>query len=98
MSDERTPEQKAADEAVRAALEQHEAAYRPDHTGMTSSVLVDFVTIAAMRGFMDDGSDGSRIVIGTPNSGDSPAYMLVGLLELAKAEITEGFLYQDRED
>lgn len=82
MSDERTDDQRAADEQLRLALEAVAAAYAEDESA--GWVLTEYLCIYAQRGWDDEGD--SCTAVGTAVDGDStPIHSLLGLAEYASA-------------
>jgi hypothetical protein len=73
----RTPEQRAADNALTAAIESVWAAYDNDPD---RGVLTDFIVVAARAGFDDDGDRWTSV--GTFTRDNSvPLHVQLGLLE-----------------
>lgn len=79
----RTPEQKAADEALTAAIEAVRDAYA-DETESRSYLLTDYVVISAGTRFADDGESWSQVAM-IYRDNDVPAYRVIGLLDFALA-------------
>lgn len=73
----RTPEQKAADDALDAAIESALAAHDLK-TGVTS----DYIVIVAQQHFDDDGNQRTNVARLVPGDG-VPHYRLLGLLDYA---------------
>lgn len=82
----RTAEQKAADDALTAAIEQVRAAYCDDEPD--GAVLTDYVVVQVWQGWDADG-DGYTITASHPRDQDVPLYRLLGLLEYARARYRE---------
>lgn len=76
MSDSRSAEQRAADDALTAAIEQVNRAYYGD----SDRLLTDYVVIFAEQSWDDDGD--SITAVGTnPRDGDMAIYKTIGLLD-----------------
>lgn len=78
----RTPEERATNDAIEAAIEAYREVYRVDHPEATHGTLVDWIVIAAeIKPDMDDSSeDITAYSIIMPNGG-VPWYRSRGLLE-----------------
>ena len=74
----RTPEQRAADDALTAAVEQMIAAYGNNPESPT--VLTDYLVLVGMQGFDRDG-DSETWVMSHPRDGNLPLYRQLGLLD-----------------
>ncbi|MBX4168058.1 hypothetical protein K3M35_05175 [Rhodococcus sp. DMU2021] len=74
----RTPEQIAADDALTAAIENHQAAYHDDNEG----VLTDYLVIAG-RTFWDDDGDQVEAVYLTVRDDSVSLSKQLGLVEFA---------------
>lgn len=92
MSD-KTPAQREADEAIRAALDLHNEAYRARDSQMQHGVLVDWVITYVAKGFLDDGGSATRYV--TEMSEGTAWHSALGLLRMARMEIESQ--YEDEE-
>lgn len=80
----RTPEQKAADEALTEAIEGVWRAYDPDDDD--PGLLTDYLVIAVRRGFDAEGD--SWTSVGSFSRDDSvPAHTQLGLLEQRRAAL-----------
>lgn len=79
----RTAEQKAADDALTAAIEAVRDAYS-DETGSREYLLTDYVVISAGTRFADDGESWSQVAM-IYRDNDIPAYRILGLLDFALA-------------
>jgi hypothetical protein len=86
MSDDRTPEQRASDEALDAAIRRSAAAYSPDAPGL----VVGWV---ACIGIMDSngGVDHSGVAWHMP-FGTQPWHITLGILEAARLRVQADFL------
>ena len=73
----RTPEQKAADEAMREAVQRQREAY-----GYGDGVIVDMVVVGSVIGFDEDG-DEVITNFATHDRDNIPLYRLLGLCEYA---------------
>lgn len=78
---DRTPAQMQADQWLQEAVEAHNAAYAPEDSEMTNSVVTEFVVAYAARGFDDDGGDVFRSVV-HPSRSATP-HGATGLLQTA---------------
>jgi hypothetical protein len=78
---QRSPEQKVADEALRAAIE---TLARMDSEGENDGVLVDFMVVAQYASFDDEGHEVSAYFLQFPN-GALATHRAVGLADYAKA-------------
>ncbi|GLY32120.1 hypothetical protein [Kineosporia sp. NBRC 101731] len=80
MTDPRTPEQSAADEALTKAIEATLAAY---HDSDQPFLLTDYIVITCQRAW--DGEDGEPLTaVGTIHrDGDVPIHVCLGLAEYA---------------
>lgn len=79
MTDQRTPEQRDADDNLTTAVNRVRAAYFPDTVGR---LLTDYVVVAADQTFDDTGDP--ELAIGTlVRDGQQPHYRTVGLLTIA---------------
>lgn len=79
MSDSRTAEQRAADEALTAAIEATLRAYSDSETPM---VLTDYIVVSSERSWDEDGDP--MTAIGTIHrDGDIPIHVCLGLAEYA---------------
>ena len=74
----RTPEQVTADDALTAAIENHQAAYHDDNEG----VLTDYILIA-QRTFWDDDGDRCESTYLTVRDGNLGLSRQLGLLAFA---------------
>ncbi|MET8430143.1 hypothetical protein [Nocardia sp. NPDC004860] len=74
----RTPEQKAADEALTAAIEHAMRVYFDD--GDDPGLLMDYTVIAA-RGGIDDEGDRWTSVVTLTRDDNVPGYIQIGLLD-----------------
>lgn len=93
MTDSRTPEQRAADDALTAAVEQALAAYsEPDRPW----VLTEYVVVTAQQTY-DEAGDGLTAVGCIYRDGDVPMHRVLGLLEYA-ATRTRKRIATDDED
>lgn len=90
----RTPEQKAADEAVTAAVEAQLAAY--SEPGEEPALLTDYVVLSAQRGFDDDGRSFTTYA-SMPRDGDLPIHVLLGLTAYAAANYKQMATAEDDE-
>jgi hypothetical protein len=81
----RSDEQKAADEALTAAIQQVRTAYYPDEGD--PGILTDYYVMSAWQGWSEEG-EGFTSMMSTPRDGDLPLYRILGLLDygLAAAE------------
>ncbi len=80
----RTDEQRAADEALTAAIEQVRAAYYPEDRG--TSVLTEYLVIFAELSYDPDG-DAETTVGLHPRDGDGPVYQQIGLAAWADSRL-----------
>jgi hypothetical protein len=97
MSDERTDPQKAADDALEAALVLHEAAYRhPESQIRGSAIVTESVVIYAARGFDDAGED-VYVTVSHPSDSATPHGSL-GLLESARLDFQANYYGWNEED
>ncbi len=83
----RTPEQKAADQALTDAIDAVYRAY--NHVeALTEAdgpvVLTDYVVVCAFQGWDSDGDQFTQIML-TPRDGDMPVYRILGLLDYGVA-------------
>lgn len=78
MSDDRTPGQKAADEALRDAIERAAHAY-----GEQGSVLTDFLVIGSWQYWDDDGHECTAYNTLLPDS-TMPVHRVLGLAEYVR--------------
>lgn len=75
----RTPDQVAADEKLRAAVEEHRRFWHGQQ-GADESVLTEFVVVGALMRFNDDGVPAFEVF--TEHTEDAmPAYRIVGMLD-----------------
>lgn len=84
MSDFRTDEQKAADEALTAAIEGVALAYGGD--AREHPLLTDYVVICVQRGWADDGEPITAVGM-FPRDGDVPIHTQLGLVEYMAARM-----------
>lgn len=82
MTDTRTPEQQAADEAIRTAIQNALAVYGWSGDG----VLVDYAVVTASQRFADDGSTLTSYARLMTN-GAVPHYRIIGLLDVHLTEL-----------
>lgn len=82
-TDTRTPEQKAADEQLTAAIEANLHAYRADRP---ASVLSEYVVLAASHRWNDDGEPVTSVAT-IYRDGDVPWHRAMGLVELARTRM-----------
>lgn len=80
-TDTRTPEQKAADEQLTAAIEAHQRAY-----GEPPAVLSEYVVLAASHRWDDDGEPVTAVAL-IYRDGDLPWHRALGLVELARTRM-----------
>ncbi|MDG4832427.1 hypothetical protein O7627_24410 [Solwaraspora sp. WMMD1047] len=78
MTDSRTPEQRAADDALTAAIQQTLDAY----AGSGPWLLTEYVVVTAQQGYDEDG-DGITAVGQLYRDGDVPLHRALGLLDHA---------------
>ncbi|MCW2601855.1 MAG: hypothetical protein JWM02_3684 [Frankiales bacterium] len=77
MSDDRSPDQIAADDALTAAVEAINAAYYPDDD---PRILTDYLVVYVQQSFDEDGN--ATVAIGAhPRDGDLPLYRQIGMLD-----------------
>jgi len=82
----RTEEQKAADEALTAALEECHRVYFGADQGV---IMTDYLAVVAHQGIVGDGT--SKTVISTlVRDGDIPNYRVLGLIEYAHSAMRNG--------
>lgn len=81
----RTPEQKAADEALTAAIEAVWDAYADDPD---RGVLTDYTVVGACAGFDEDG-DRLTLVGAFTRDGNVPIHVQIGLLEYRLARLRD---------
>lgn len=79
MSDDRTAEQRKADAALTAAIDQVRAAYYGEPE---ASVLMEYVVVASRQSYADDGEPESEIAL-MPRDGNQPLHRLLGLIGYA---------------
>lgn len=95
MTDERTTEQRDADQAVQEALEQHMRAYS-EHLPDTPTVLVDWIFAYAGKLWADDGDQLTRY--GTFLGPNTAAYSGMGLLNCMTIYLDGRYINQREED
>lgn len=76
-SDDRTPEQRAADESLTQAIDAIVAAYYPD---IQLTILGDYLVCGALSGL-----EGDSLVFSHPKDGDFPFYRQMGLIDYIHA-------------
>lgn len=97
MADERTPEQRAADEALDAAMILHEAAYRhPESEIRGSAMVTESVVIYAVRGFTEGGED-VYVTVSHPSRSATP-HGALGLLESARLDFQANYYGWNEDD
>lgn len=80
----RTSEQKAADEALTAAIEAVTAAYWPDEE---RGILMEYIVCGAAMMAPDDDGDGRTALVHIMRDGDLPHHRAIGLLETVRARL-----------
>lgn len=88
----RTPEQKAADEQLGAAIEAALAAH-----GLKTGVTSDYIVVAAQQHFGDDGVQRTNIARLVPGDG-VPHYRLMGLLDYALTHYRTDICFADEDE
>lgn len=89
----RTPEQKAADEALTAAIEAHVKAYVDDGHGW---VMSEYVVVLSQHRY-DENGDGHTGVGIAYRDGDVPVHRALGLVEYAATRM-RALITSDDED
>lgn len=94
MSDDRTDEQREADDALRAAIERVAAAYEDAASGW---VVTEYVTIYSQQGWDADGDQCTAV--GTAvDGGTTPIHRLLGLCEYASTRYRKLIATDDYDD
>lgn len=85
VADTRTDEQRAADEALTAAIARSMQAYE-----WTDGLLTDYVIVTVQQSFTDDGDMGTSTGLLYRDNG-LPYYRILGLLQVARLQAEHGF-------
>ncbi|MFE7744371.1 hypothetical protein [Nocardia sp. NPDC057455] len=91
----RTPEQKAADEALTAAIEQAMRAHFPDDDD--PGLLMDYTVIAA-RGGIDDEGERWASTVSLTRDNNVPSYVQIGLLDTRLTWLRAAIQRADEDD
>jgi hypothetical protein len=93
----RTPEQIAADEALREAIDRVMKVYEMLPEGTGPSVLTEYVVITCHQGFEDTGQGNARYNWTIQDDG-MPWHRILGLVDMGKRQIETAMMIQWQED